>query len=679
MVRRRLLLLAVLLVLATLSWGVAPLTLTLAISDVDHPAVVASGIRLVLDDDREKRSLRLSIASLALPPFDIVLGTVTVDCPASSVPLPRLRCTGATAEVADTPWGRQRVKLDIDWQDTAHWSLRFRGLRHPAGRLQGRVRMGREGWRLELQGPALVAERLPQLRGRLRALGIVSLSGRLSLDVEARGQGGEPRYLAVTARGRGLSWSDAAGTQAAEKVELRLSAAAGRRGSVWAGAVNLSASGGELYSDPIFLDLAAQPLHLVADGSWRPGRVQLKKLILDGGQALQVQGSGGLTLEPPAPADLELRLDSADLASLFATWVQPWLLESALGEVEVKGRGGVHLRWRDGRLAALDLALTEAGGEQVAGRFGIEGLTGDLHWVAEGEAPDSHLRFGQAHVGPLDFGEGRLVLNSAGRYAYLVRPLEIPFYEGQLVVPEATWLQTDAGGEGGFGLRLQALSLGALTTDLGWPRMEGRVNARIPRARYRNGELRAAGDIVVEAFDGRAVLSDLRLSELGSAAPVLTANLRLRRLDLLQLTRTFSFGEIQGRLDGEIENLRLVAWEPDRFDARLYSSPNDDRRHRISQRAVDNLTALGNGVSGALSSSFLRLFENFSYDRIELKIRQRGDRAWIDGIPAPDGGYYLVKGAGIPRIDVIGRNREVAWEDLLARLRNIRVEGMQMR
>jgi hypothetical protein len=62
-----------------------------------------------------------------------------------------------------------------------------------------------------------------------------------------------------------------------------------------------------------------------------------------------------------------------------------------------------------------------------------------------------------------------------------------------------------------------------------------------------------------------------------------------------------------------------------------------------------------------------------------MKIRLEGSRAEIDGLARPDGGYYLVKGSGLPRIDVIGRNRSVAWHDLLERLRQIQIEGAQIR
>ena len=70
----------------------------------------------------------------------------------------------------------------------------------------------------------------------------------------------------------------------------------------------------------------------------------------------------------------------------------------------------------------------------------------------------------------------------------------------------------------------------------------------------------------------------------------------------------------------------------------------------------------------------LDVFDEFRYDKIDLKVLLQGDIAQLDGLARPDGGYYLVKGAGLPRIDVIGRNRSVAWKDLVERLRRIRVD-----
>jgi hypothetical protein len=40
----------------------------------------------------------------------------------------------------------------------------------------------------------------------------------------------------------------------------------------------------------------------------------------------------------------------------------------------------------------------------------------------------------------------------------------------------------------------------------------------------------------------------------------------------------------------------------------------------------------------------------------------------MDGVAPADGGYYIVKGSGLPRIDVIGNQRRVAWTRLVRQL-----------
>ena len=77
-----------------------------------------------------------------------------------------------------------------------------------------------------------------------------------------------------------------------------------------------------------------------------------------------------------------------------------------------------------------------------------------------------------------------------------------------------------------------------------------------------------------------------------------------------------------------------------------------------------------------MSGTALRAFKDFAYDRIALQVDLAGDTASLDGIAHKDGGYYIVKGAGLPRIDVIGRTREIAWKDLVLRIRDARFDAM---
>ena len=52
-------------------------------------------------------------------------------------------------------------------------------------------------------------------------------------------------------------------------------------------------------------------------------------------------------------------------------------------------------------------------------------------------------------------------------------------------------------------------------------------------------------------------------------------------------------------------------------------------------------------VPAGLSATVLRVFDEFRYDRIDLNTAA-GRVADLDGLARPDGGYYLVKGSGLP-------------------------------
>jgi hypothetical protein len=193
------------------------------------------------------------------------------------------------------------------------------------------------------------------------------------------------------------------------------------------------------------------------------------------------------------------------------------------------------------------------------------------------------------------------------------------------------------------------------------------VSGIIPRVRLAGGRLAIEGALLVRAFDGSVVVRDLVLEDPFGVVPRLSANLDVQGLALEPLTRAFDFGRITGRIAGQVEGLVLEEWQPVAFDARLETPPDDDMPHRISQRAVDALATLG-GAGGALSRTFLSMFEEFSYRRLGLGCTLRDGVCRMSGIAPADGGYVIVQGGGLPRIDVIGYTREVDWDLLVKRL-----------
>ena len=138
-------------------------------------------------------------------------------------------------------------------------------------------------------------------------------------------------------------------------------------------------------------------------------------------------------------------------------------------------------------------------------------------------------------------------------------------------------------------------------------------------------------------------------------------------------TGAFSFGKITGRIDGRIAAMELVGWEPVAFDATLYTTPKDRTRKRISQRAVQNISSIGGGLgaAAAVQRSVLRFFNEFNYDKLGVSCRLANDICLMQGIEARATGYYLVKGSGLPRIDVIGDSRRVDWPSLVATLKEL--------
>jgi hypothetical protein len=114
---------------------------------------------------------------------------------------------------------------------------------------------------------------------------------------------------------------------------------------------------------------------------------------------------------------------------------------------------------------------------------------------------------------------------------------------------------------------------------------------------------------------------------------------------------------------------------PVSFTAAFQTPRGDRSKHRISQRAVQNLSSIGGGsgggVAAALQGGFLKFFDDFGYDRLGLSCRLVNDVCTMSGVERTDGGYYIVKGSGLPRIDVIGSQSRVAWTRLVRQLASI--------
>jgi hypothetical protein len=474
-----------------------------------------------------------------------------------------------------------------------------------------------------------------------------------------------------------VTLNNESGSLATDKLSARMRGTVRKRAGEWQFEVDVSSAQGQAYAQPIFVDFGAHALRASAAGKLRGEReLILDRFTVDHAQVMQASGRAQLDFgnEQPLRA-LVLQLASLEFPGAYASYLQPVLLDTNFKAMQTAGRIAGTIEIEAGAPRRADLSIDELTFDDGTNKFALEALRGAVHWHSEPEAKsdDSHLAWRGGSILGLALGASNLQFNVSGREFRLLQPARVPLLDGALALesfrirnaglPSVAFM-VDA--------TLEPIDVQRLCQAFGWPEFGGRIGGTLSKLRMREGVVTLGTTLRAQVFDGELTLGDLRLQQPFGQWPRFYANLALENLDLELMTRAFSFGRITGRLSGRVDGLRLFNWAPVEFDARLYTPANDRSKHRISQRAVENIGSIGGGgagVAGALSSGFLRFFDDFNYERLGLSCRLANDVCAMDGVaPAPNGGYYLVKGQGLPRIDVIGSSRRVDWPRLVQQL-----------
>jgi hypothetical protein len=604
----------------------------------------------------------------------IELEGVRLDCVAASVTT-EIECQKGSFSVARSPLGTLKSSLVLQYRTPDDWRLSLDSLQILGGKVRIQAVQQPAELVIEFDIRAVSLGWLkPWLPEGWSIAGSFSGSGRIGLQAS--------RLLLIRLKGKleALSWSSADGLQVGEDVVLGFSLDADRTAGAWKGNLDAQAMQGQLYSDPLFVELDARnPLELsgnyelASDGRY----LRTRGLHLRYARALEISGELEAELSPGFRIqDFHLDFILADLQQAYQVLLQPLLIGTPMDELSLQGRVQGRLGMKSGVLQNVKADLDGMELEHKDGMFGITGLQANLDWRRQGNAEFSHLSWHAAHLYKITLGAADALLQlNAG--SLRLQPLSIPLLGGGLMLHD---LEVDGLLQGTPTWETRAdldeIQLLELSRSMGWPDMRGSLQASIPRVYYEDSVLRMQGQLKLDVFSGEVVMDGMQLQEPLGVAPVLQTSLSFSDLDLEQITQVFSFGRIEGSLEGYVRNLQLVAWEIAGFDASLHSPPGDKRPHRISQRAIDNLTELGNGASVQLSTTMLRFFEDFAYESLALQVKLEGTIAELDGVPRPQGGYYIVKGARLPRIDVIGRNHRIAWKELLSRIRDIRFDDM---
>jgi len=431
--------------------------------------------------------------------------------------------------------------------------------------------------------------------------------------------------------------------------------------------IDLDASlrGGELLLGPLYAALPAHAVQLSVGTRSEKGVLSIPRLRLTDPDALQLEGQLGFNANGDL-AQLQLDRFNARLPAAYDRYGKGWLrslgIDGLVGSGEVSGHvtlgtsGPTAFALQTG---GLDLSVAQ-------GRLGVTGLRGAVDWSATGDRPPTRLGWRALQVYRIPNGAAEGSWRSRSGALTLDKPLAIPVLDGQFRVQSLAWKPAAATGERlQTSLALTQIDMGALCRALGWPEFKGTIGGAVPSMRYVDDRVEMGGGLSLNVFDGFVDITRMTVSQPFGDAPVLTGNIALRQLDLTLLTSVFDFGSITGRLNGALDDMRLVAWKPAAFKASFVANDGG----RISQKAVNNLTAVGGGgIAGGLQGTVLKIFKTFGYKRIGLTCALKGDVCSMGGLGNAKDGYTIVEGSGLPRLTVVGHQREVDWPTLVRRL-----------
>ncbi len=679
-------------VLALAAPACLAVTSRIEIGAIETPALTARDLQADLQwDSRDRLQLSFSAAEVSLA-SGRRFQDVKLNCGEADWQGDRLFCRDGSLATRVAGKSPLRLRIDLSYRLTdGYFDIRAQGIALAKGTAQIELTGTAAAW--QVQGTMQNVD-LTELRKLVEQFhpwpkGYSDESGSIDAKLQASGRQGDVDKADVTVQARALSFNGPAIADHADML-IHIKLAGPGTAKDYRLDVDTSLNKGAVYFEPGFtvrgyrpgitLEVADKPITALATARFDPAtnRLQLDHFQFDQPSVLRVTGSADLAMDSDtAMQALKLKFQDVPVKQFYATYLQPLCahIEQLCG-LEMAGQVSGELNLDDKGIHELSLDFGDVYLDDAGNRFRFADLKGRLVLNSGDQPAQSQLRWKGAGLYRLNFGEGAMTMISSHRTLKVTQWSDLRVLGGQMKIQT---LELKKVGTPDFAMKMEGVltpvSMEDFCQTMGWPIMSGKLSGVIPGLEYTHGTLTLAGDFLMRMFDGSVVVHDLKVENLFSADPVLTTNIDIHNLDLEQLTHAFSFGKIEGKLDGQIHGMRLEDWSPVAFDAKFETPPDDHSTHRISQRAVENLSSIGTGgVMGALSTGYLKVFKNYSYDRLGISCVLKGGFCTMDGIaPAPDGDYYIVTRGGMlpPWIDVKGTGRRVAWSDLVFGLKRI--------
>lgn len=413
---------------------------------------------------------------------------------------------------------------------------------------------------------------------------------------------------------------------------------------------------------------------MINNGSWWPDQkqVELKSIEFKHTQLLSLQASAAINYQSDLLIEsAELELYVPQLKPVTPVYLAPFL---ATEGIELQGELEVKLKLQQNILSEINLDMQQFTLRDNEQRFYLGQANAEVNWTKQNKDQASFINWQTLNLRAIPFAPGQLDFTLFDRQFRLLQAAKLGVLEGELFIQKFSFSTTENNDDPIVHFKgwVDNLSLEQLSRALNWEPLTGSISGYIPSVRYQNKTLSLDGELKMRVFGGQVRINNLASSGMFTNFAQFYMDLEFDDLDLSMITRKFHIGNIEGKLSGVVQNLYLENWHPVSFYAWMGTPEGDDSTHKISQKAVENIASIGgNSAADVLSKGFLSLFSSFRYDKLGFGCYLHQGVCQLMGVEAVDNGFYLVKGGGLPRINIIGYNPRLNWSVLLERLRRI--------
>ena len=641
---------------------------------VDGIPVEAAAARLDLLSDKQTR-VTLSARAVSLPDPAGKLTDLTLVCNSPVIAEPRFGCDAGQLTGRGGPTGSIDAAMTAMMNtDTGVTTFGGRGLKLAGTTASFDGTLDEKGWQVKGRTGTTTVEALRKFAAPWFELP-KDITGDGKVVVEGNAvDSGAGTVLDTTLNLDAVTLTNEASTIVTDSLSAVVRLRARLNDADTALELNLTGKQGQVLVNPVLFDFGKNPMTFESRANLKGDVMAVESLRLAQKDLIELTGKGSVNLAGETPlVSGDFQLAKLQFPAAYTSYLQITLATTrVLSDLKMGGSLNGEFTVRDNGITAMRISPKDLQVNDEKDSLHLTKVNGDVYWRPEGtaNAPASKLSWASGGAYGLSGGAASFDFLAQGAGFHITHPTKLPIFDGALAIDTLSLGNLDGENmEVAFKGNVEPISMPLLTKAFGWPEFSGTLAASIPGVTLKDNVLTFQGNVESQVFGGRIVGSNIRMQDPLGRFPQFFADVRARDLDLGLLTQTFEVGSITGKLEVDVLGLELFAWSPTAFSARLATPKGDKSRHRISAKAVSSLSNVGGGGGGvvqALQSGVLKFFDEYNYDKLGITCTLVGDVCEMSGIEPAGVGYYIVKGAGLPRIDIIGSQGRVNWNQLLS-------------